>query len=99
MTNIRIAFAKNENEVEKTYGPITGDIDVLSLFTESFMKEYTKYNSIFDFIEAAGLTNQKDDWNKLQDGKIDSFIKSNSSFESWADMKETAIACYESTQG
>lgn len=90
MAEIKIAFDKFMNGTEKT-GNITNAVDVLSLFPDSFMKTYTRYNSLVEFIEASGLDflSQKD-WDKLQNGSINSFIKSNSDFESWADMLETA---------
>lgn len=56
------------------------------------MQEYTHHKNFTDFCEAIGcdITSQND-LNKLQDtNEFDLAIKSNSNFESWKDMVETA---------
>lgn len=91
MINLKFGFSNCENDFIDESDVITGDVDVLSLFTPDFMSRYTKFSNFVDFITASGqdFTSQTA-WNSIQDGTIDSFIQQNSDFESWIDMYTTA---------
>lgn len=87
MSDIKIGFSNCEHEFLAADDTITETIDVLSLFTPQFMSQYTKFDSLVDFISASGqdFTTQES-WNNIQSGIIDEFVRQNSNFESWADM-------------
>ena len=91
MADIKFGFSGCEQDFLNNSDTVTGDIDVLSLFTSDFMSRYTKFNSLIDFIVASGqdFTSQTA-WNSIQNGNIDKFIQQNSEFESWTDMYTTA---------
>lgn len=88
---IKFGFSGHESEFLDESDEITGETDVLSLFTHDFMSHYTKFDNLVDFIAASGqdFTSQ-DSWNSIQNGEIDSFIQQNSDFDSWEDMYTTA---------
>ena len=88
---IKFGFSGHESEFLDESDEITGETDVLSLFTPDFMSHYTKFDNLVDFIAASGqdFTSQ-DSWNSIQNGEIDSFIQQNSDFDSWEDMYTTA---------
>ena len=91
MTDIKIGFSGHEQEFLDESDVITGDVDILSLFNPEFMKRFTKFDSLPDFISASGQDfNSQDAWNQIQDGKINKFICENSEFDSWIDMYTTA---------
>lgn len=91
MTDIKIGFSGHEQKFLKSNDTITGDTDVLSLFNSEFMGQYTKFDSLPDFIAASGKDFcSQDAWNQIQNGDIDTFINKNSDFESWVDMYTTA---------
>lgn len=88
---IKFSFSGHESEFLDESDEITGETDVLSLFTSDFMSRYTKFDNLVDFIAASGqdFTSQ-DSWSSIQDGEINSFIQQNSDFDSWEDMYTTA---------
>lgn len=90
------------NPIRLTVGEYTGDIEkrleytssasVFEVFPDSFMKAYTNHKNFTEFCEAIHCDmKSQDDLNRLQDSHdFDSAIRSQSIFESWDAMIETA---------
>ena len=70
------------------------------IITESFVKEYTDFDSVADFVRASGLTEvdthglSDDEYDDLKDEILDDFIIENSQFESWDEMVAKAAQIY-----
>lgn len=91
MTQIRLAVGEYNGNIEKRLQYLSSS-SVYDIFTDSFISEFTKHKNFTDFCRAIGcdITSQTD-LDKLQDtNEFDLAIQSNSDFESWKDMVETA---------
>lgn len=91
MTPIRLAVGEYAGDTEKRLAYISS-ASVFEVFTDSFMETYTKHKNFTDFCNAIHCDmKSQDDLNKLQDThEFDSSICSQSDFESWEAMVETA---------
>jgi|GEM_PF-2536902 len=67
------------------------DVSIDDLFTDDFIEKYTAFNNINEFLQAAGIENVGiDEIGKLDEDDLGEFVKTNTSFLSWAAMKESA---------
>ena len=75
-------------------------IPIIELFSSSFMKKYTKYNSFENFIQASNLiplgtkiiTNEI--FEAIPDKELDDYIKASTIFKSWSEMLQAATHEY-----
>jgi hypothetical protein len=73
---------------------------ISSMFTHSFMKKYTKFESIKDFLSAGGLLPRNveqitfDIFKKIQGYKLDQYVKNNTRFSNWDEMFDAATGRY-----
>lgn len=90
MSKIKLAISDYSGEIEKRLEYISSG-SVFDVFPDSFIQDHTKHKTFTDFCEAIGcdMTSQND-LNKLDTGFFDKSIKTQSEFESWEDMTETA---------
>lgn len=81
---------KNAKELEKTQS-ISFDI----LFNSKFMSKHTVFSSFDSLLEAGNYkVNSQEDFEAIPDDEFDTFISSNTKFESWQDMIDTASTEY-----
>lgn len=75
----------------KEIGPVPFEV----LFDESFMKEYTKFKTIDEFLKSSPfeIKSQKD-FENVDVNKLDEYVKENSVFSTWGEMKEKAVNIY-----
>jgi hypothetical protein len=70
------------------------------IFNKNFMKKYTKYDNLMDFINAGQLIPEKisqlnyEIFKKISKNKLDKYIKNTTVFNSWEDMFEKASSRY-----
>jgi len=70
-------------------------IDVTDFFPESFMKEYSDFDSPEEFFRAAGIKLKKLSDAALPDSKnVEAVVKEHTEFGSWAEMLSTASDYY-----
>ena len=73
---------------------------IKNLFPKSFMKKYTKYENILDFLNAGNILPENTDeitfdlFKKIQGFKLDQYIKNNTKFKNWDEMFDTATGRY-----
>ena len=73
---------------------------ISSIFPNGFMKKYTKYDNIIDFLNAGKLLPENtqqitfDIFKKIQGFKLDHYIKSNTVFNNWDEMFDKAAGRY-----
>ena len=91
MTPIRLAVGNYAGDIDKRLA-YTSSASIVEVFPDSFMETYTKHKNFTDFCNAIHCDmKSQDDLNKLQDThEFDSAIRSQSVFESWEAMIETA---------
>lgn len=91
MTQIRLSVGQHIKDIEKRL-EYESSVSIYELFPDSFMKTYTNQKNAFDFFQAINCDiASQDDLNKLQDStEFDEAIRSQSQFESWEAMVETA---------
>lgn len=83
-------IAENAQSLEGTQS-----VSFDELFNSSFMKKYTKMADIDDFFSGSGFViNSVDDFDKLNQNKLNDWVKEHSSFNTWKDMFEKAIHEY-----
>lgn len=91
MTQIHLAVGKHIKNVERRL-EYESSVSLSDLFPDSFMSIYTNHRNAFDFFKSINcdITSQED-LDKLQNtNQFDEAIQSQSNFESWKDMVETA---------
>lgn len=65
------------------------------LFTPEFIQSHSKCNDLDDLFKAAGYNIQSiEDIEAIDDEEWDAFIKENTDFDSWQEMRSHAVADY-----
>ncbi len=65
------------------------------LFTRSFMCKHTNSTNINDFLVSGGFSvKSKSDFEAIPDEELNSYVRSNSSFDTWKDMLTAATNLY-----
>lgn len=65
------------------------------LFSDSFMKTCSDFNNISELFYASGFeVNSEEDFAAIPDDEWESFIKSNTKFDSWEEMQLNALSQY-----
>lgn len=82
---------KLQNNLEKANG--THEISFKELFTDDLMKDKTKFPSIDVFLEKLGIKTNNDLEN-YPPIKLDQFVKENTDFSNWNEMKQYASNNY-----
>ncbi|WP_147369776.1 hypothetical protein [Bombilactobacillus bombi] len=72
-------------------------IEFDKLFTKSFMTTHTSFSSIDELLKSAGIHNNEE-FEKYPSDKFDLFIKSNTNFNSWDDMLDSATSLFVKNQ-
>lgn len=91
MTQIQLALGEHIKNIEKRL-EYESSASLFDLFPDSFMSTYTNHKNAFDFFKSINcdITSQKD-LEKLNNSiEFDEAIRTQSNFESWEDMVETA---------
>ena len=71
-----------------------------NIFPPGFMKKYTKYDSIIDFLNAGNfISNDTTDisfdlFRRIRGYKLDQYVKNNTKFSNWDEMFDTATSRY-----
>lgn len=90
-------FADRLNNLQKEVSKLENGIEIPfdELFTSSFMHKYTHSLSIDDFFTSGGFSAKSNtDFKSIADEDLDSHVRSNTSFNNWADMLNTAVKLY-----
>ena len=73
---------------------------ISSLFPRTFMKKYTKYENIIDFLNGGNLLPKNTEditfqvFKKIQGYKLDQYISKNTIFNNWNEMFDRATGRY-----
>lgn len=77
----------------------TQEISLYELFDNSFMIQYTKFNSFDEFLKAGNFNvESNEDFEAIPENELDQHVANNSNFEDWQDMLDTAGTEYFSKQ-
>ena len=82
------------NKLKERAKELEGEHEVLfsELYDRSFMQEYSRYSSFYELLEDGGYeVETEEDFKRIPEDELDSHIRSNTSFDSWEEMKETAV--------
>lgn len=60
------------------------------IFTDDFMKDYTNYNNVKDFLDNSGFDFSQDAKEKMDSAEFNEHVAKNTKFASWEEMKVTA---------
>ena len=73
----------------------TKQVSFGELFTSSFMRKYTPFSSLDDFLTAGGFkTESQEDFEAIPDSELDKYIATTTNFNSWDDMLGEATTQY-----
>lgn len=65
------------------------------LFTTSFMKKYTSFSTLDDFLKAGGFDiESQEDFEAIPDTEFDRYIEATTKFKNWEDMLNEATTQY-----
>ena len=73
---------------------------IKSIFPKGFMKKYTKYENISDFLKAGNIISESteqitfDTFKKIRGYKLDQYIKKHTIFKNWDEMFDCATGRY-----
>lgn len=83
-------------DIEKQVNEIINNNATLgALFPDSFMCKYTKFNSLDDFFEQSSFKHEtEENLDAIDEKELDKYVKENTQFECWEDMKQTAGNLY-----
>jgi hypothetical protein len=82
------------NEMKEQAKELEGEHEVpfSELYDRSFMEEYSRYSSFDELLEDGGFEIKTEEgFDQVPDAELDSHIRSNTSFDSWEEMQETAV--------
>lgn len=88
---------KSFDKMEKNAKELDGDhnIPLGDLLNEEFMSKNTKFSSIDDFFDKSPFTVETDeDFDSIDENKLDEYVQENTKFSSWIDMLEDAQELY-----
>lgn len=81
---------KNAKELENTKS-----VSFETLFNSKFMSKYTRFSSFNELLTFGKYeVNSQEDFEAIPDDEFDDFIASNTKFETWQDMLDTASTEY-----
>ena len=73
----------------------TKQVSFGELFTASFMRKYTPFSSLDDFLTAGGFkAESQEDFEAIPDSELDKYIATTTNFNSWDDMLGEATTQY-----
>lgn len=73
----------------------TKQVSFDNLFTTSFMKKYTSFSSIDEFLNAGGFNVQtQEDFEAIPEKELDKYISNTTNFKNWEDMLGEAAEQY-----
>lgn len=80
-------LSKNASELDGTH-----NVSMTDILTPSFISKHTRFADADELFEASGFKcDTKEEFEAIPEDKLDEFIRSVSSFESWQDMLGTAV--------
>lgn len=81
-------LSRNLQELDRSH-----NIPFSELFPEEFVKQHTKFTSIYKLFEAGGFnTESAESFKAITDEDLDRFVAENTDFKTWSDMKDKAAA-------
>lgn len=73
----------------------TNEVKLVDLFTPEFIQSHSKCSDLNGLFEAAGYNIQSiEDIEAIDDAQWDAFIKENTDFDNWQEMRSQALAGY-----
>jgi hypothetical protein len=89
------AFKKKLEQLEKNADAINGtQVSFAELFDESFMSDHSKFSSLSELVKSGGYSTDAEEFAKIPDEEFDQFIRENTDFSSWEEMKRSAVRKY-----
>lgn len=88
---------KRLNQMERAAKELDGthSVSFENLFTTSFMKKYTQFQSIEEFFSSSGFdVTSQEDFEAIPEKDLDAYVSNNTSFETWEDMFSKAMVGY-----
>ena len=77
-----------ENDINKI---INTNATMSSVFSDAFFRKHTKFTSLDDFFDQGNFRHEtKEDIDGIDEHDLDVFIKNNTKFKSWNEMKQSA---------
>ncbi|MGB3161583.1 MAG: hypothetical protein WBA84_10085 [Carnobacterium sp.] len=90
-------MSKKLNTLSKNADKMSGEqsVDFDTLFPLSFMETHTDKNEIYSFFTDGGFdVSSTESFEKIDDDELDVYVKENTDFSTWHDMKVTAAEEY-----
>lgn len=81
-----------ENDINKI---INTNATMNSVFSDAFFRKHTKFASLNDFFNQGKFRHEtKEDIDGIDEHDLDMFVKNNTCFTSWNELKQAAINDY-----
>lgn len=83
-------LSKKSNKIKTSVEKVQGShlLPINELFNDKFMCKYSKFKSFGEFADKSSF--DFSDIESINDAELDAFIRKNTSFSSWEEMKSTA---------
>lgn len=91
------AVQRRFKEMARAAEELNGEhqVSLDDLFSEEFMNNNTRYDSLDDFFDAAGFKiESQQDFDDLPEDELDAKVQELTKYQSWDDFKHEAIAHY-----
>ncbi|MGM0411108.1 MAG: hypothetical protein ACQEQF_10150 [Bacillota bacterium] len=101
MSDVKIEdnFEEVQEEIENKVKKSEGNINFEELFSPSFMKKHTNFNSIEEMLNDSPFTiESEEDFDAIPENELNQFVNKNSKFNTWEDMAEKAGQIYMADQ-
>ena len=80
-----------QESVDKTMDEFNGDVPLEKLLTTDFMSCHTSFTDVDNWLKAGGFNFEcQDDYDNLDENKMDIYVQSSTDFQSWEEMLESA---------
>lgn len=83
------------DDLQKKMNSANGEVSFPELFNPNFMTTFTNFNDIGDFFSKSPFEiHSQDDFENIDKNELDKFVKGNTRFSSWEEMKNKAGEIY-----
>jgi len=88
---------KELKQLQKNAKKLSGthSVPLTDLFTASFMRKYTQFDSFEDFLSSGGFeVNSQEDFEAIPDEVMNAHVAKTTHFQTWEDMLNKAAEVY-----
>jgi hypothetical protein len=82
-------------DLQKKADSLNGEVEFTQLFNPNFMTTFTNFSSSDEFLKKSPFeVHNQEDFENIDEDKLDQYVRANTRFSSWEEMKNKAGELY-----